>query len=92
MAGLLALMLLTDARRLARVGPDGALIPMAEQDRESWDSGHIAEGITLISAALPRGEPVRTSCRRPSPPSMTRPRTPNPLTGRRLSRCMSCCC
>ena len=56
-AGLLALMLLTDARRLARVGPDGALIPMAEQDRSRWDSGHIAEGITLISAVLPRGEP-----------------------------------
>ena len=55
-AGLLALMLLTDARRLARVGPDGALIPMAEQDRTRWHLGNIEEGVALISAALPRGE------------------------------------
>jgi RNA polymerase sigma factor (sigma-70 family) len=53
--GLLALMLLTDARRTARTGPDGALIPMAEQDRSRWHAGHIAEGVALISAALPRG-------------------------------------
>ncbi|GAA4717602.1 RNA polymerase sigma factor [Phytohabitans rumicis] len=55
-AGLLALMLLTDARRPARTGPDGALIPMAEQDRARWDAGAIAEGVALISAALPRGD------------------------------------
>ena len=54
-AGLLALMLLTDARRAARTGPDGELIPMAEQDRSRWDAGQIAEGIALITAALPRG-------------------------------------
>ncbi|GAA0390023.1 RNA polymerase sigma24 factor [Acrocarpospora corrugata] len=54
-AGLLALMLLTDARRPARSGPDGALIPMAEQDRSRWNAGLIAEGVRLISAALPRG-------------------------------------
>jgi RNA polymerase sigma factor (sigma-70 family) len=53
--GLLALMLLTDARRLARTGPDGALIPMAEQDRSLWNAGHIAEGLALIADALPRG-------------------------------------
>jgi predicted RNA polymerase sigma factor len=53
--GLLALMLLTDARRPARTGPDGALIPMAEQDRSRWNAGTIAEGVTLISGALPRG-------------------------------------
>jgi RNA polymerase sigma factor (sigma-70 family) len=53
--GLLALMLLTDARRPARTGPDGALIPMAEQDRSRWNRDYIAEGVTLISAALPRG-------------------------------------
>src|SRR4029079_11828166 len=41
-AGLLALMLLTDARRSARVGPDGSLIPLAEQDRGLWDRGMIA--------------------------------------------------
>jgi RNA polymerase sigma factor (sigma-70 family) len=53
--GLLALMLLTDARRPARTGPDGALIPMAEQDRGRWNADQIAEGVALISAALPRG-------------------------------------
>ncbi|MBO2449631.1 sigma-70 family RNA polymerase sigma factor [Actinomadura barringtoniae] len=56
-AGLLALMLLTDARRPARTGPDGALVPMAEQDRALWNAEQIAEGITLISEVLPRGEP-----------------------------------
>jgi RNA polymerase sigma factor (sigma-70 family) len=54
-AGLLALMLLTDARRPARTGPDGALIPMAEQDRGRWNADQIAEGVALISEALPRG-------------------------------------
>jgi RNA polymerase sigma factor (sigma-70 family) len=52
---LLALLLLTDARRPARSGPDGALIPMAEQDRSRWNAGYIAEGVELITAALPRG-------------------------------------
>ena len=55
-AGLLALMLLTDARRQARTRPDGSLVPLAEQDRQKWDQAQIAEGIALISAALPRGE------------------------------------
>jgi len=53
--GLLALMLLTDARRPARTGPDGGLIPMAEQDRSRWNAGCIAEGVALITDALPRG-------------------------------------
>jgi RNA polymerase sigma factor (sigma-70 family) len=53
--GLLALMLLTDARRPARTGPDGSLIPMAEQDRGLWNADYIAEGVALISDALPRG-------------------------------------
>ena len=51
-AGLLALMLLTDARRPARTGPDGSLIPLAEQDRSLWDADAIAEGTTLIERAL----------------------------------------
>jgi RNA polymerase sigma factor (sigma-70 family) len=55
--GLLALMVLTDARRPARTAQDGALIPMAEQDRTRWNSGDIAEGVALISGALPRGTP-----------------------------------
>jgi RNA polymerase sigma factor (sigma-70 family) len=54
--GLLALMLLTDARRAARTLPDGSLVPLAEQDRQQWDHAMIAEGVALISAALPRGE------------------------------------
>jgi len=53
--GLLALMLLTDARRPARTGPAGELIPMAEQDRSQWHAAFIAEGVALITAALPRG-------------------------------------
>jgi len=55
--GLLALMLLTDARRPARSTPDGDLVPMAEQDRQLWNADHIAEGISLISEALPHGTP-----------------------------------
>jgi RNA polymerase sigma factor (sigma-70 family) len=54
-AGLLALMLLTDARRAARTSADGALVPLAEQDRSRWDHGLIAEGIALVEAALPSG-------------------------------------
>ncbi len=53
--GLLALMLLTDARRPARLGRDGALIPMAEQDRSLWNEDAIAEGVALITGALPTG-------------------------------------
>jgi len=54
-SGLLALMLLTDARRPARVGPDGELITMAEQDRGLWNADSIAEGVALITDALPKG-------------------------------------
>jgi RNA polymerase sigma factor (sigma-70 family) len=53
--GLLALMLLADARRPARAGPDGGLVPMAEQDRSLWNADEIAEGVALITDALPRG-------------------------------------
>jgi RNA polymerase sigma factor (sigma-70 family) len=51
-AGLLALMLLTDARRPARATADGALVPLAEQDRTLWDASAIAEGTALVTAAL----------------------------------------
>jgi RNA polymerase sigma factor (sigma-70 family) len=54
-AGLLALMLLTDARRPARTGPDGELIPLADQDRSLWDQSAISEGVELISRTLSRG-------------------------------------
>jgi RNA polymerase sigma factor (sigma-70 family) len=53
--GLLALMLLNEARRPARTGPDGALVPLAEQDRSLWDRALIEEGLTLVSEALPKG-------------------------------------
>jgi RNA polymerase sigma factor (sigma-70 family) len=53
-AGLLALMLLTDARRAARARPDGALVPLAKQDRALWDRELIREGVELISDVLAR--------------------------------------
>ncbi|WP_169982755.1 RNA polymerase sigma factor [Microbispora sp. H10836] len=56
-AGLLALMLLTDARRATRAAPDGTPIPMAEQDRTLWDAARVAEGVALVDAALARGVP-----------------------------------
>jgi RNA polymerase sigma factor (sigma-70 family) len=54
-AGLLALMLLTEARRTARTEPDGTLVPLDGQDRSRWDLALIAEGVSLLEAALPRG-------------------------------------
>jgi RNA polymerase sigma factor (sigma-70 family) len=51
-AGLLALMLLTDARRAARTDSDGSIVPLAEQRRELWDAAEIAEGLTLITRTL----------------------------------------
>ena len=56
-AGLLALMLLTDARRAARAGPSGELIPMAEQDRRLWNAAFIGEGVQLVTDALRHGRP-----------------------------------
>lgn len=55
-AGLLALMLLTDARRPARTGPDGALILLEDQDRGLWRADQIAEGMALLEKTLPRGD------------------------------------
>lgn len=54
-AGLLALMLLTDARREARTGPYGELVPLDEQDRDRWDKTAIDEGVDLVTRALTRG-------------------------------------
>jgi RNA polymerase sigma factor (sigma-70 family) len=54
-AGLLALMLLNDARRPARTGPSGELVPLAEQDRTRWNREQIAEGVALTVAAMSRG-------------------------------------
>lgn len=54
-AGLLSLMLLTDARRDARVGPKGELIPLADQDRGRWDRSAVTEGVELITEAVANG-------------------------------------
>lgn len=54
--GLLALLLLTDARRVARTGPDGELVPLHEQDRGRWDRDAIAEGVALVTRAFSRGK------------------------------------
>jgi len=54
-AGLLALMLLTDARRAARTTPDEELIPLDKQDRSLWDRSEIAEGTDLLTVALSKG-------------------------------------
>ncbi|MET8102935.1 DUF6596 domain-containing protein [Streptomyces sp. NPDC005236] len=54
-AGLLALMLLTDARRAARTGPHGELVPLDEQDRTRWDRQAIDEGVALVTGALALG-------------------------------------
>jgi RNA polymerase sigma factor (sigma-70 family) len=54
-SGLLALMLLTDARRSARTSVDGEIIPLDEQDRSLWDQEAIAEGVRLVSEAMSRG-------------------------------------
>jgi RNA polymerase sigma factor (sigma-70 family) len=54
-AGLLALMLLTDARRAARTDADGELVPLDRQDRSLWDREAIAEGVALVGEALSRG-------------------------------------
>lgn len=55
--GLLALMLLHNARRVARVDDAGDLVPLEEQDRERWDRAAIEEGVKVLDAALARGEP-----------------------------------
>ncbi|MBQ1075665.1 sigma-70 family RNA polymerase sigma factor [Micromonospora sp. C31] len=56
-AGLLALLLLTHARRAARTGPGGELVPLADQDRSRWDRRAVHEGVTLLTAALARRRP-----------------------------------
>lgn len=58
-AGLLALILLTDARRATRVGPDGRLLLLSEQDRRRWDRAAINQGITLVREALRHRPPGR---------------------------------
>ena len=74
-AGLLALMLLTDARRPARTGADGELIPLDKQDRQLWNREAIAEGSRARQPRrCRRDRSARISCRRRSPPCTTKPR------------------
>ncbi|WP_314178093.1 RNA polymerase sigma factor [Streptomyces winkii] len=54
-AGLLGLLLLTDARRQARTAPDGSLVPLSEQDRTLWNAEAIAEGVALVTDTLSKG-------------------------------------
>jgi RNA polymerase sigma factor (sigma-70 family) len=58
-AAVLGLILLTDARRETRVGPDGRLLLLAEQDRARWDRAEIAEGVELVREAVRRRPPSR---------------------------------
>lgn len=55
--GALAMMLLTAARRAARIGPDGASLPLAEQDRAMWDAARLAEGRAILARAVARRRP-----------------------------------
>ena len=91
MPGLMALMLLTDARRPARTGPDGALIPLAEQDRSRWNHAFIAEGQDLLTAALPRGAtgPYQLQAAIAALHQRRHP-APRRPTGRRSSPCTRC--
>lgn len=88
--GLLALMLLTDARAPARIGPHGELVPMAEQDRSRWRADQIAEGVELITGRCRAGWSARTRSRPPSRPCTTRRPARRPPTGRRSPPCTRC--
>ena len=73
-AGLLALLLLVDARRAARPDAAGELVLLAEQDRSRWDRDRIDEGRRLVVARCRAARRARTRCRRPSPRCTTRRR------------------
>ncbi len=90
--GLLALLLLTDARRAARTDNKGDLVPLEEQDRSRWDEDEIAEGRRALNAALRRRRPGLTRSRRPFLPATTPPLTPPLRTGHRSSGSMDSYC
>jgi RNA polymerase sigma-70 factor (ECF subfamily) len=90
-AGLLALLLLTESRRASRSRPDGSLVPLGEQDRTRWDRALIEEGQAVVRRCLRRNQPgpyqlqaAINACTR------TRRRSSRP-TGRRSSACMTTC-
>lgn len=90
--GLLALMVLTEARSGARTGPHGELIPLDEQDRTRWDRAAVDEGTALVEEALSQGPAGRTSCRRRSPRCTTRRPVPRTPTGPRSWPCTTSSC
>lgn len=87
---LLALMLLTDARRAARTGRNGELIPLHEQDRSLWDREQIREGAALAERALAKGAIGEYQLRRRLPPCMTKRRALRTPTGHRSWRSTRC--
>lgn len=89
-AGLLALLLLTEARRAARV-VDGRLVTLADQDRSLWDRDLIAEGHDLVRRCLRRNAPAPFNSRQPSTPSTPTRHARRTPTGRRLSSSMTSC-
>lgn len=88
--GLLALLLLVDARRAARVDEEGELVPLEVQNRVLWDADRIAEGRDLVVAALHGPHWGRTRYRRRSLPCTTRPLISLRPTGRRSWRSTTC--
>ena len=89
--GLLALMLLHDARRAARTSPDGEIVLLDAQDRSAWNREQIDEGLTLVHRALSPRRSGPTRCRPPSPPCTPKRATARRPTGRRSSRSTTSC-
>ncbi len=90
-AGLLALLLLTESRRASRTRADGSLVLLSEQDRRPWDRALIEEGQAIVRRCLAATNPVRISSRPPSTPCLrTLPRSSRP-TGRRSSPSTTSC-
>ena len=84
-AGLLALLLLTESRRASRTRPDGSLVLLGEQDRSQWDRALIEEGQAIVRRACAATSPAPTSSRPPSTPCTRTLRQPRRPTGRRVA-------
>ena len=89
-AGLLALMLLTDARRPARTDAAGKLIPLEEQDRSLWDARRSTRASPCWPTRSRGARSANTNCRRRSPPSTPGPPAPRTPTGARFSASTGC--
>ena len=85
--GLLALLLLTNARRAARTRPDGSLVLLADQDRALWDEAEIAEGSGSLNPRSGPAGPGPTSCMRRSQHAIRQRRRRSRRTGTRSPRC-----